>query len=256
METALVLSSNIAKKENKKNKPSDFTIRFDKPIILDSNKQYEIGLGRIISMSFTWFNITSDLDNQKIKYSSDDGRTWKDIIFPPGTWNYVSFNNFIKEKTKVKTSNATTYPITLKFNNTTYKTKINLAANYRLDLTTSNFGDLIGFNKRILTNSENIGDYTPNLSQETEILNIHCDLISESLVGGDETDIIYTFGTNDLQPSYAFTKEPLKVQYYSVNKYFISTLRIYITDGKRRIIDLNDADTSFSLILREKKNKR
>jgi len=253
METTLVLSSNIAKKEDKKNKPSDFTIRYNKPIILDPNRQYEIGLSRIISMSFTWFNITSKLNNQKIKYSSDGGKTWKDITFPPGTWNYVSFNHFIKEKTKVKTSNATTYPITLKFDNTTFKTKINLAANYRLDLTTSNFGDLIGFNKRILTNSENIGDYTPNLSQETEILNIHCDLISESLVDGNETDIIYTFGTNDLQPSYAFTKEPLRVQYYSVNKYMISNLRIYVTDGKRRIIDLNDADTSFSLILREKK---
>ena len=255
METTLVLSSHNVKKQTE-NKPSDFTIWYNQPIILDQNRQYEIGLGRIISMSFTWFNITSNLNNQKIKYSSDGGKTWKDLTFPPGTWNYVSFNNFIKEKTKVKTLNTTTYPITLKFDNTTFKTTINLAANYRLDLTTSNFGDLIDFNKRILINSENVGDYTPNLSQDTEILNIHCDLISDSLVDGNKTDIIYTFGTNDLQPSYAFTKEPLRVQYYSVNKYMISTLRIYITDGKRRIIDLNDADTSFSLILREKKNKR
>ena len=255
METTLILSSHNVKKQFG-NGPSDFTIKYNQPIILDPNRQYEIGLSRIISMSFTWFNITSDLDNQKIRYSSNDGRTWKDIIFPPGTWNYVSFNNFIKEKTKVKTSIGTTYPITLKFDNTTFKTTINLAAHYGLDLTKSNFGDLIGFNKGILMNNENVGNYTPNLSQDTEILNIHCDLISDSLVDGDETDIIYTFGTNDLQPSYAFTKEPLRVQYYPVNKYLISTLRIYITDGKRRIIDLNNADTSFSLILREKKIKR
>ena len=253
MKLSLVLSSHNVKKQTK-NKPSDFTIRYTQPIILDPNRQYELGLGRIISMSFTWFNITSELDNQKIKYSSDGGKTWKDITFPSGTWNYVGFNDFIKEKTKTKTSDKTSYPITLKFNNTTFKTTINLAPNYQLDLTTSNFSDLIGFNKRILTSSENVGDYTPNLSQDTEILNIHCDLISGSRVDGDETDIIYTFGTNDLQPSYAFTKEPLRVQYYPVNKYIINTLRIYITDGKRRIIDLNDADTAFSLILREKKN--
>ena len=253
MQTTLVLSSHNVKKQTK-NKPSDFTIRYNQPIILDPNRQYELGLGRIISMSFTWFNITSELDNQKIKYSSDGGKTWKDIIFPPGTWNYVGFNDFIKENTKTKTSNKISYPITLVFNNTTFKTTINLATNYQLDLTTSNFGDLIGFKKQILTSSKNVGDYTPNLSQDTEILNIHCDLISGSIVDEYETDIIYTFGTNDLQPSYAFTKEPLRVQYYPVNKYIISTLRIYITDGKRRIIDLNDADTSFSLILREKKN--
>ena len=153
MQTTLVLSSHNVKKQTK-NKPSDFTIRYNQPIILDPNRQYELGLGRIISMSFTWFNITSELDNQKIKYSSDGGKTWKDITFPPGTWNYVSFNNFIKEKTKIKTSSTTSYPITLKFNNTTFKTTINLATNYQLDLTTSNFRDLIGFNKRILTSSE------------------------------------------------------------------------------------------------------
>ena len=253
MNTALVLSSNNVKKQ-KKNKPSDFTIRYNQPIILDPNKQYELGLDQL-SMAFTWFNITSELNNQKIKYSSDDGKTWKDIIFPPGVWNYLSFNDFIKQQTKIETASSTTYPITLEFNNTTFKTVVNLATNYQLDLTTSNFNDLIGFKKRILTSSSN-GDYTPNLSQDTEILNIHCDLISESLVDEHETDIIYTFGTNDLPPSYAFTKEPLRVKFYPVNKYVIQTLRIYITDGKRRIIDLNGADTSFSLILREKKNKR
>ena len=251
MQRQLVLSSHSINK-SRSNKPSDFTIKYTEPIKLDPNRQYELGLDRIISMSFTWFNITSELDNQKIKYSSDGGNVWKNITFPPGTWNYVDFNDFIKEQTKTKTGVETSYPITLEFNNTTFKTVITLASNYQLDLRTSNFGDLIGFNKQILTSSENIGDYTPNLSQDTEILNIHCDIISESLVDGDETDIIYTFGTNDLTPSYAFTKEPLRVQYNPVNKNMINTMRIYITDGKRRIIDLNNADTAFSLILREK----
>jgi len=253
MNTAILLSSNNVEKQ-KKNKPSDFTMRYGQPIILDPNKQYELGLDQL-SMSFTWFNITSELNNQKIKYSSDGGKTWEDIIFPPGTWNYIGFNDFIKQQTKKETASSTTYPITLQFNNTTFKTEVNLATNYQLDLTTSNFNDLIGFKKRILTSSS-YGDYTPNLSQDTEILNIHCDLISESLVDEHQTDIIYRFGTNDLPPSYAFTKEPLRIKYYPVNKHIIQTLRIYITDGKRRIIDLNGADTSFSLILREKKNKR
>ena len=251
MQRQLVLSSHSVKKQGK-NKPSDFTIKYNEPIKLDPNNQYELGLDRIISMSFTWFNITAELNNQKIKYSSDSGSTWKEITFPPGTWNYVDFNDHIKEETRTGTSSNPSYPITLEFDNTTYKTIITLAANYQLDLRASNFNDLIGFNKRILTNTENIGDYTPNLSQDTEILNIHCDLISESLVDGDETDIIYSFGTNDLTPSYAFTKEPLRVQFNPVNKYLINNIRIYITDGQRRIIDLNNADTAFSLILKEK----
>ena len=252
MDTTLILSSHNVRKEQKNNKPSDFTMRYHQPIILDENKEYELGLSGIISMSFTWSNIASNLNNQKIKYSSDGGKTWKDLIFPPGIWNYTSLNDFIKEQTKIVASDKTTYPITLEFSGITLRSTINLATNYQLDLTTSNFGDLIGFNKQILTSSS-IGDYMPNLSQDREILNIHCDLISGSLVDGHETDIIYTFGTNDLVPSYAFTKDPLRVRFYKVSKYRINTIRIYITDGQRRIIDLNDADTSFALILREKK---
>ena len=55
----------------------------------------------------------------------------------------------------------------------------------RRDLTKSNFNDLIGFDKKILTNGTHIGSKVPNLSQDTNnVLNIHCDLINDSLVDG------------------------------------------------------------------------
>ena len=90
----------------------------------------------------------------------------------------------------------------------------------------------------------------PNLSQDTDVLNIHCDLVNESLVDGEETDIIYSFSTSVLRPSYSFTLEPQRVTFNPVNKTTISSIRIMITDGKRRLVDLNGADTSFSLILK------
>ena len=253
MDRQLILSSHSVKNKNG-NKPSDFTIKYINPIILNPNRQYEIGLDRIISMSFTWFNVTQELNNQKIRYSSDSGANWTEIIFNPGVWNYVDFNNLIKERTKTGTSSNPQYPISLEFDDTIFRTIITLAQNYQLDLTQSDFNDLIGFNKKILTSSENVGDYIPNLSQDREILNIHCDLISDSLVDGDGTDIVYSFSTSTLTPSYSFTQEPRRVQYYPINKFVINKIRIYITDGKRRIIDLNHSDTSFSLILREKRD--
>ena len=251
MNRQLVLSSHDVKNTNG-NKPSDFTIKYTNPIILDSNKQYEIGLDRIISMSFTWFNVTKELNNQKIRYSSDSGSKWTEMVFQPGVWNYSDFNDYIKGETRTGTANNPSYPITLEFNDSIFRVIITLAQNYQLDLTKSDFNDLIGFNKKILTASVNVGDYTPNLSQDREILNIHCDLISDSLVDGDETDIIYSFSTSTLKPSYSFTQEPRRVVFNSVNKNTIKNIRIYITDGKRRVIDLNHSDTSFSLILKER----
>ena len=82
-----------------------------------------------------------------------------------------------------------------------------LGSQLQLDLTASNFNDLIGFDKKVLKNETNIGPKVPNLSQDTDILNIHCDLINDSLVDGQDTDIIYSFSTNVLRPSYSFTIE-------------------------------------------------
>ena len=102
----------------------------------------------------------------------------------------------------------------------------------------------------MLKSKNNIGPKVPNLSQDTDILNIHCNLINDSLVDGQDTDIIYSFSTSVLRPSYSFTIEPRRVTFNPINKNSISSIRIYITDGKRRLINLNGADTSFSLLLK------
>ena len=250
MEREIVLSSYSVKNKGN-NKPEDFTIKFNRPIVLDSNLEYGIGLNRIVNMSFTWFNVNSKYNNQLIKYSSNKGTSWNDITFPAGVWDYIDFDKHIKEKTRTGDEDDYECPITLKFNATTFRVTITLADNYRLDLTASNFHDLIGFDKKVLTNKTNVGSYVPNLAQDTEILNIHCDLLNSSLVDGVDTDIIYSFSTSVLTSSESFEREPLRVTYNPLNKTTISSIRIYITDGKRRIIDLNGADTSFSLILKE-----
>ena len=245
MEREIVLSSYSVKNKGD-NKPEDFTTNFTRPITLDNNKQYTIGLNRVINMSFTWFNVNAGYKNQLIKYSSDNGSTFKDITFPAGVWNYTDFNTHIKNAMKT----GDTYPITLVFDDTTFRVTVTLAANYQLDLRASNFNDLIGFDKKILASGTHIGPRVPNLSQDTDVLNIHCDLVNESLVDGEETDIIYSFSTSVLRPSYSFTLEPQRVTFNPVNKTTISSIRIMITDGKRRLVDLNGADTSFSLILK------
>ena len=251
MEREIVLSS-YSVKDQGNNTPQNFITKFNKPIILDSNSQYAVGLNRIINMSFTWFNVNSSYNNQLIKYSSDNGSTFKEITFPSGVWNYTDFNSYIKDITKIVRdgNNNNDYPITLEFDNTTFRVTVMLAQNYQLDLTASNFNELIGFDKKILKSRNNVGPRAPNLSQDTDILNIHCDLINDSLVDGQDTDIIYSFSTSVVQPSYSFTNEPRRVTYNPTNKNSISSIRIYITDGKRRLINLNGADTSFSLILK------
>ena len=252
MDREIVLSSYSVKNQGN-NTPQNFVTKFNRSIILDNNSQYVVGLNRIINMSFTWFNVNSSYGNQLIKCSSDNGSTFKDITFPAGVWNYKDFNTYIKAITKIVKDGVSDneYPITLAFDDTTFRVTVTLAQNYQLDVGASNFNELIGFNKEILKNEINIGPRVPNLSQDTDILNIHCDLINDSLVDGKDSDIIYSFSTSVLRPSYSFTMEPRRVTYNPINKNDIDSIRIYITDRKRRLVNLNGADTSFSLILKK-----
>ena len=244
MEREIVLTSySIKNKDN--NKPENFVTDFVRPIILDNNHEYMIGLNRIINMSFTWFNINAGYNNQLIGYSEDTGSTFTNISFPSGVWNYKAINQHIREATVIKQANKEDeYPINLIFNKTTLRVTITMKENYQLDLTKSNFYELIGYDKEIIKDKVSIGSRVPNLSQDTDILNIHCDLVNTSLVDGVESDILFSFSTSVLRPSYSFTLEPRRITFNPLNKNTISSIRIYITDGERR-------DVAFSLILKK-----
>ena len=94
-------------------------------------------------MSFTWFNINPGYQNQLVRYSSDGGKTFTDISFPAGVWNYTDINAHIKKATAQGKDEW----------ETTFRVTIALKTGYQLGMTVSNFPDLLGFNKQILTNS-------------------------------------------------------------------------------------------------------
>ena len=202
MEREITLSS-FSVKGTPGNRPGDFTTNFYPT--LDLQGEHYLAFNRIISMAFTWTNINSGYDNQKIAFSKDDGKTFTDIDFTQGVWDYQDLDHYIKEKTKtVDGDGKEVYPITLTFDEPTFQIIITLEKDYQLDLTKSNFNRLIGYKKEILKDERNVGSTTPNISEDTDVLNIHCDLISESLVDGEESDIIFSFGTGTLQSSYNF----------------------------------------------------
>ena len=248
MEKEITLSS-FSVKGTPGNRPGDFTSNFYPT--LDLQGEYYLAFDRIISMAFFWTNINSGYDNQKIAFSNDGGKTFTDIA--QGVWDYRDLDHYIKEKTKtVDSDGKDVYPITLTFDEPTFRVLIILEKEYQLDLTKSNFNRLIGYTREILKDERNVGSTTPNISEDTDVLNIHCDLISESLVDGEESDIIFSFGKGTLQSPYNFVLEPRRVIFNPINKTHISSIRIYVTDGLRRPVYLNHADTAFSLILKPK----
>ena len=135
MEREIVLSSySVKNKDN--NKPENFVTDFVRPIILDSNHEYMIGLNRIINMSFTWFNINAGYNNQLIGYSEDTGSIFTNIAFPAGVWNYTDINQHIQEATVIKQANKEDeYPI---------KRRLGKKSEFQMGFEPTTLRDLVG----------------------------------------------------------------------------------------------------------------
>ena len=63
------------------------------------------------------------------------------------------------------------------------------SANYQLDLRNTNFGDLIGFEKKLVTKTE-YGTKLPNITNSIDVLNINTSAITDSIVKGINTSTI------------------------------------------------------------------
>ena len=86
---------------------------------------------------------------KKIAFSKDNGKTFTDIDFAQRVWTYNDLDNYIKEKTKTTDGEGNEdYPITLTFDEPTFRVIITLATDYRLNLTKSDFNELIGYDKK------------------------------------------------------------------------------------------------------------
>ena len=147
--------------------------RFNPSLKLDPEMKHELALDRL-SMTYSWCNIRSDYGNNKIKYTHD-GRTWQTITFVDGMYSYPDLNDYIHQYMEQKSHHTTdsggkkTYSINLTFILSTYRVLVSLDGDYQLDLRGTEFGDLIGFEKKLINKTE-YGSKLPNIKNSIDVL--------------------------------------------------------------------------------------
>ena len=74
-------------------------------------------------------------------------------------------------------------------------------------------------------------------------------VISDSVVSGVCSDILYRFSVDNLPLSFPFHIEPKRALYNKINSHFIKEMLIYLTDVFDRPVDLNNIPIPLILIL-------
>ena len=255
-ESAIHISSDKREKIGV-NKPHDFIVKFNPPLNLNPEYKHFLAFDRL-SMTYSWYNIRSSYGNNKIKYTHD-GSTWQTITFSDGMYSYSDINDYILQYMDQKSHHTTdskgkkNYSINLSFILSTYRVLLSIDGNYQVDLRGTDFGELIGFEKKLVTKTE-YGTRLPNITKSIDTLNINTTAIKDSVVNGVNTNTIAVIPTDNLTRSYPFTFEPRRTLYCPVSSNTISEMRITVTDSVGQPIDLNGIDWFMTLLLRHTDN--
>ena len=117
---------------------------------------------------------------------------------------------------------------------------------YELDMSQGNFNELLGYGKIVLSGDVVVRN-VPNITRGVDWVYLHCDLITRR-TNNVSSDVLYSFSTSDLRVSYPFQKEPRRLKWQPVNKSSINEIRVWVTDGRNNILDLNGTDIAMILI--------
>ena len=241
-------SNQMMQKKNPRNKPGNFTIRFTPKMLLESNEQYYLALDHL-SMTASWHNIRPEYGNNKLRISKDKGKTFETITFPSGVYDYDDINTFIHERIG-KMGDTENYGINILFDLTTFKVFIKLNENYQIDDNGSgNFNVLLGFTKERLKKSA-YGANFPNISNSIDNLYLRCSLLSDSIISGKRSNVLYMFSTNTKTRSLPFEIQPRHYLWNKINTKHVSKVTFYITDDEDREVDLNDIDISLTVVMK------
>jgi len=96
MQERAININSINRQKIGRSRPQDFTIKFNPIMHLDNEKHHDLAIDRV-SMTYSWYNITEQYGNNKIKYSNDNGSTWKNIQFVNGMYSYNDLSDYIDE---------------------------------------------------------------------------------------------------------------------------------------------------------------
>ena len=247
MQKPLFISSKMS---GSKGESHDFIIKFNPILYLPKNVYVALDS---ISTEYGWFNVRDQYDNNIFYYTNNTTTNpinWTPIPFKDGIYTYDQLNEQIRDRI-VKDSKAYSSDnpgINFKMDYSISRVYIELAPNFGIDFTRNDFRKLLGFESKILKESD-YGNLVPDITNSIDDIQIRTSILNESNVNGSEGDVLYQFSTAGLRAGKHFKIEPRRLLWNKINSHEIEDIRIYLTDQLERPLNLNNSTLSLNLIL-------
>ena len=227
--------------------PDDFTVDFGIPLrVLDG--VHELALIKC-NLWYSYFNVSTEYNNNTIRYITDTVQV-RTVTFPNGNYTITQLNSYLAA---TMLNNGDTNSIIIEPNYSTLKVKITISNNYSLDLTTSSFHLLLGWNQGIYTHDGSLDGQNPaNINRDINSLLINCDIISASYKNGIMSNVLYSF-VPSVPPGANIELVPQNIIYLPIKlPDFVSKIRMYITDQLGRRLNLNNQPVTYLIHIRKR----
>ena len=229
---------------------SDFIVEFDSDMILPNTNENYLAL-KYINLNYTWNNIDNGkYNNNTMRYSSNNGTSFKTISFSNGNYSYADISNFINNYLESQGDSKT--GIQLYYVSSLKKIFVELETNYQVDFRSNiAFAKLIGFgsSNNIITTSSYSNDI-PDITNSVDTIVIHCSLLSDVCYNGNmRSDVLYKFPTSTHRIGYDIPIQEINMEFHKINDYKIRRFGIKIRDALDRSLDLEDP-VSMALCIR------
>ena len=219
---------------------SDIRTSIYPPIKLDPNKRHEMALIRLE----TYNSIPNvDENNNIIRYELN-GETY-DIVIPTGAYELSQINEVIQ--------NRLIHPNAFEIlaNNNTLKSVIRInetgvIVHFNHE---NSMKDLLGFSVETVEGvGEHEGSSIVNILKVNSIF-VNCDLVAGSFVNGSHEPVLYSFFPN-VPPGYKVIETPGSPVYLPVSQNYIESIRLWLTDQDRNVINLRGETLTCWLVIR------
>lgn len=224
---------------------SHVKVKFDKPIVLESDRKYKMGLS-YFSVYNSIRNITEE--NNSVSISKLGNGIYENITLPPGSYEISDIEDALAQIGGVDENNKKNIRLLPKVN--LNKVELVLQNKRAVMFVKKSFNNILGFEEREYKETT-LAEHRANIQNDINLINIQCDKIIGGYLNDTQKNIIYSIPSFTVGVGFRIVEKPVNITYLKLNTNVINEINLYIKDQNDNLIDFGGEEITIQLHLKQ-----